>query len=110
MVSTTEPARSLIPDAEDGQEALVKIQRAMASASASASASAPDAMDPKGEATDAADAESESEKADMRPKPYDAVLMDLEMPVMDGYTAAQRVRAAEDAGELDTSLVIALSE
>lgn len=40
---------------------------------------------------------------------YDAVLMDLEMPVMDGLTAIRHVREAEGAGRLRPQLVIALT-
>lgn len=36
--------------------------------------------------------------------------MDLEMPVMDGYTAARKVREEEAEGKLKKSLIVALSE
>ena len=38
---------------------------------------------------------------------YDAILMDLQMPEVDGYTATQRIRAAEPAGR--RTLIIALT-
>ncbi|WVW79980.1 hypothetical protein I302_101953 [Kwoniella bestiolae CBS 10118] len=44
-----------------------------------------------------------------RRKPYDVVLMDLEMPVMDGLTAIKELREAENAGSLNRNMVIALT-
>ncbi|WVR03976.1 hypothetical protein IAU60_000975 [Kwoniella sp. DSM 27419] len=44
-----------------------------------------------------------------RQRPYDVVLMDLEMPVMDGLTAIKELRNAEAAGILPRNIVIALT-
>jgi len=44
-----------------------------------------------------------------RKKRYNAVLMDLEMPVMDGLTAVREIRAAEANGTLMRNMVIALT-
>ena len=44
-----------------------------------------------------------------RKKRYNAVLMDLEMPVMDGLTAVRELRSAEAAGTLSRNMVIALT-
>ena len=40
-------------------------------------------------------------------KPYDAILMDLQMPDVDGFSAAQRIRAAEAKGR--HTVIIALT-
>ncbi|KAK8845645.1 hypothetical protein IAR55_006361 [Kwoniella newhampshirensis] len=40
---------------------------------------------------------------------YDVILMDLEMPVMDGLTAVKHIRQDEASGDLDRQLVIALT-
>ncbi|WVF66906.1 hypothetical protein IAT40_001649 [Kwoniella sp. CBS 6097] len=44
-----------------------------------------------------------------RKKAYDVVLMDLEMPVMDGLTAIRELRDAESKGSLPRNMVIALT-
>ena len=44
-----------------------------------------------------------------RRKVYSAVLMDLEMPIMDGLTAVRELRTAEAAGTLARTIVIALT-
>lgn len=41
--------------------------------------------------------------------PFDVVLMDVEMPVMDGMTAVQLIRQEEAAGKLNRSWVFALT-
>ena len=45
----------------------------------------------------------------LQEKRYDLVLMDCEMPVMDGFTAAQKYRAYETAHGLLPVPIIALS-
>jgi CheY-like chemotaxis protein len=40
---------------------------------------------------------------------YDVILMDLEMPVMDGLSALAKIREAEAEGQLKEQLVIALT-
>lgn len=44
-----------------------------------------------------------------RTEPYDCVLMDLEMPVMDGYTAAAHVRADQASGKIARVPIVALT-
>ncbi|OCF34679.1 hypothetical protein I316_03722 [Kwoniella heveanensis BCC8398] len=44
-----------------------------------------------------------------RNRAYDVVLMDLEMPVMDGLTAIKELREAESNGSLPRNMVIALT-
>ncbi|WWC73350.1 uncharacterized protein I206_107317 [Kwoniella pini CBS 10737] len=50
-----------------------------------------------------------SGNAQSRRPSYDVVLMDLEMPVMDGLTAVKRIRGKEESGVYSRQLVIALT-
>ncbi|BEJ14043.1 hypothetical protein CspHIS471_0312170 [Cutaneotrichosporon sp. HIS471] len=52
---------------------------------------------------------SKDAKAIGRPKRFDCVLMDLEMPVMDGYTSVRLLRADESKGLLVPTNVVALT-
>ncbi|WWC91472.1 uncharacterized protein L201_006418 [Kwoniella dendrophila CBS 6074] len=42
-------------------------------------------------------------------RPYDVILMDLEMPIMDGLTAVKHIRQSESEGLYNRQLVIALT-
>lgn len=53
--------------------------------------------------------EGTSERQNPKERGYDCVLMDLEMPIMDGYTAARMLRADEEAGKVVRTSIIALS-
>ncbi|WWC87709.1 uncharacterized protein L201_002601 [Kwoniella dendrophila CBS 6074] len=52
---------------------------------------------------------SSNNEGAQRKKPYDVVLMDLEMPVMDGLTAIKELRESEKSGSLYRNFVIALT-
>ncbi|KAL1413038.1 hypothetical protein Q8F55_000787 [Vanrija albida] len=53
--------------------------------------------------------EGTGERQNTTERGYDCVLMDLEMPIMDGYTAAHMLRADEAAGKLAPTSIIALT-
>lgn len=58
---------------------------------------------PKGSSSDGAASEDPL-------RPFQCVLMDLDMPVMDGYEAAELIRKEEEAGVIIPTVIIALSE
>jgi CheY-like chemotaxis protein len=60
-------------------------------------------------ATNGADAIESWLAARAAGEPYDLVLMDVHMPVVDGCEAARRIRAAESAGEAPRVPIIALT-
>lgn len=80
-----------VESANDGLEALELIRATMRMGSAD---------------TNSADGDAQSST----PAPFDCVLMDLEMPIMDGYTAARHLRDEERAGTLRRSNIVALSK
>lgn len=60
-------------------------------------------LEQQGFATDNATGGEEAVSLAARTR-YDAILMDLQMPVIDGYTATQRIRASE-SGSIPTVIV-----
>lgn len=87
------PVLFLTPVACDGLEALEKVRRAMKPT-----------VKPR---MPRLNSDSSEDGVD---RPYDCILMDLEMPIMDGYTSARHIRDDEAAGRLSPSSIIALSE
>jgi signal transduction histidine kinase/CheY-like chemotaxis protein len=58
---------------------------------------------------DNSQANSDNDKNDMQDPPFDYVLMDLSMPVMDGLTSTRKIRAHEKANDIKPAKVIALT-
>jgi signal transduction histidine kinase/CheY-like chemotaxis protein len=54
-------------------------------------------------------ANSDNDKNDMQDPPFDYVLMDLSMPVMDGLTSTRKIRAHERANGIRPAKVVALT-
>lgn len=65
-------------------------------------------LDQHGFATDQADSGEEAVRLATQ-HPYDAVLMDINMPVVDGFTATRRIRAAEPPGRRTLILAVTAS-
>lgn len=51
-----------------------------------------------------------NDEPDQSNRPFHCVLMDLEMPVMDGYKAAAQIRQDEREGVIIPTAIVALSE